>query len=256
MFGNGCLEVLPPSDGVLPGAPEEKGGPPAPTLGHLYPPGLLVAPGTWACPGNPLNCCSRHPAPSFPVPAPQLCPLPQSLLNPPSPGSTLLPAAEAGGLLGSRGSPDTYCPLLGCVSAPLVWVLRGYVGAPRDLPWQGRIPASEYITFRISPSPTPTPTPPYAELVPLLAPFPPPPYHGQQHPGLLSLALGCRTVCPAPRLGPFLSTLLLVPWGPSNLCISPGSSAPSSPLQPPVETWQLTFRAVLGAVGPFSVLSF
>lgn len=153
--------------------------------------------------------------------------------------------------MGQSGHLLSFTPLLGCVSDPLIRVLRGCVGAPRDLPWQTRIPASEYITFRISPSPTPTPTPPFAELVPLLALFPPPPYHGQQHPGF-SLALGYRTVCPAPQLGPFLSTSLLVPWGPQTLCISPESSAPCSqcPQQPPVETWQLTFRAVLGAVRP------
>lgn len=178
----------------------------------------------------------------LPPAAPQLYPLPHVLLHPSPPaGSRSLPTAEARSswVLRAARTPSV---LYSDASVPLLTGCSGAVlGGPRDLPRQARIPAlgstslSEY-----PPSPTPIPTPPDAEPVPLLfSPFPPPPYHKRQHPGLLSVWLTGLPSSTDPS-----SSSLLVFGGPQSLCIFPQSSAPSPPClqQPPVETWQLTFR--------------
>lgn len=166
----------------------------------------------------------------------------------------MLPTAEARGLRGSWGSQDTSCPLL-LYSAVSVTLSSGYSGAVWEPPatFLGRLGFLHQSTS-LSEYPLPPPPPlrhPLQSLFLSLLPSLPHLTTGSSTPGF-SLALGYRTVCPAPQLGPFLSTSLLVPWGPQTLCISPESSAPCSqcPQQPPVETWQLTFRAVLGAVRP------
>lgn len=176
----------------LPGVPEEDGGPPAPTLGH---PVLRVSGsrrGRRFAPGGPLNAavCTQPLVPARPglsccSAAPQFCPPPPVLTE-----SSLIRLHIATncrsrgtpGFVGQSGHLLPFTALLGRISCPSRQGAQRLCWSPRDLPWQARIPAPEYITFRISPSPTPTPTPPYAELVPLLAPFPPPPCHGQQHP--------------------------------------------------------------------------
>lgn len=100
------------------------------------------------------------------------------------------------------------------------------------------------------PTPTPTPMPPDAELVPLFS-LP----HLTISSSTLGflLALGYRTVCPAPWAWTLLSSSHLVPWGtakPLQFLLRAQLHPLCCQQQPPVETW-LTFPGLARTVRPF-----